>query len=147
MLFQEGNKYWEFRGKNGANFKYDATTLWEQGVKYFNWISEQVWNKKEAIKSGDMAGTLIDIPTSTPMSIEGFCIFADIARQTFINYEKGDNVDLLEVATQIRQIIETQQFEGATVGAFNSSIIARKLGLADKQELNIKQEQPLFGDE
>ena len=34
------------------------------------------------------------------------------------------------------ETIETQQFEGACVGAFNANIIARKLGLADKQEVD-----------
>ena len=135
MPAQIGNKYWQFRGKNGANFKYDADSLWNQAVEYFDWVSEKVWNKKEAIKSGEMAGVLIDIPTSTPMSIEGFCLFADLVRQTFINYEKGDDKDLMEVATRIRQIIENQQFEGATVGAFNPSIIARKLGLTEKTDI------------
>lgn len=147
MEFQENNKFWTYRNKHGRNFKYNAETLWLEAEKYFEMASQRVWNKKEAIKSGDLAGTLIDIPTSTPFSIEAFCLFADIDRQTFINYEKGNDGDLFEVATRIRQIIENQQFEGASVGAYNPSIIARKLGLADKTDVSIKTEQPLFGDE
>lgn len=147
MLFQEGNKYWEFRNKHGRDYKYTAEGLWEEAVKYFEWISEKVWNKKEAIKSGEMAGSLIDIPTSIPMSIDGFCIFADIDHKTFSNYEKDESSDFFPITTRIRKIIESQQFEGATVGAFNPSIIARKLGLTDKSEVTVKQEQPLFGDD
>lgn len=146
MSFEIGNQYWKFRNKHGRNHKYTPESLWEEAIAYFEWISQRVWNKKEAIKSGDLAGTLIDIPTSTPMSIEGFCLFADIDHKTFSNYEKEDNIDFFPITTRIRKIIESQQFEGATVGAFNPSIIARKLGLADKQEINLKQEQPLFGD-
>jgi hypothetical protein len=146
MSFEIGNQYWKFRNKHGRNHKYTPESLWEEAIVYFEWISQRVWNKKEAIKSGDLAGTLIDIPTSTPMSIEGFCLFADIDHKTFSNYEKEDNIDFFPITTRIRKIIESQQFEGATVGAFNPSIIARKLGLADKQEINLKQEQPLFGD-
>jgi len=146
MSFEIGNQYWKFRNKHGRNHKYTPESLWEEAITYFEWISQRVWNKKEAIKSGDLAGTLIDIPTSTPMSIEGFCLFADIDHKTFSNYEKEDNIDFFPITTRIRKIIESQQFEGATVGAFNPSIIARKLGLADKQEINLKQEQPLFGD-
>jgi len=72
------------------------------------------------------------------MSIESFCIFADISTETFRNYESKDEIykDFFEVTTRIRAIIESQQFEGATVGAFNPNIIARKLGLQD----NVKQE-------
>lgn len=36
----------------------------------------------------------------------------------------------------MEETIETQQFEGACVGAFNANIIARKLGLVDKQEVD-----------
>jgi hypothetical protein len=45
-----------------------------------------------------------------------------------------------------RQIIDNQQFEGAASGFLNPNIIARKLGLSDKQDHTIKSEQPLFPD-
>lgn len=142
-----GNNYWEFRNKHGRDFKYTPEALWDEAVKYFDWMSERVWNKKEAIKSGDLAGSLIDVPTSTPMSIESFCLFADITTETFRKYEKGKGYeDFIEVTTRVREIIESQQFEGATVGAYNANIIARKLGLADKTESKVTIEQPLFGD-
>lgn len=135
--FQEGNNYWEFRDKHGKDFSYTPSLLWEEAVKYFDWISKKSWNKKEAIKSGEMAGELIDIPTSTPMSIKSFCLYADISHQTFLNYEsnQGSYIDYFEVTTRIRSIIESQQFEGATVGAYNPNIIARTLGLTDKTDL------------
>lgn len=135
-LFKEGNNYWEFRGKHGTNFAYTPDQLWEEAVKYFEWVSKKVWNKKEAIKSGEMTGQLIDIPTSTPMSIKGFCLFADISHQTFLNYEsnQGSYVDFFEITTRIRAIIESQQFEGATVGAYNPNIIARTLGLTERTD-------------
>lgn len=139
--FEIGNEYWKFRNKHGKDHKYTAEGLWEEAERYFEWVSEKVWNKKEAIKSGDLAGTLVDIPTSTPMSIEGFCIFADITRQTFLNYEKETENGYFEVLTRIRQIIENHQFEGATVGAFNPNIIGRKLGLAEKTDITTNGEK------
>ena len=136
MAAPKGNNYWQFRNKHGRDFKYTPDALWDEAVKYFDWISNKVWNKKEAIKSGEMAGSLIDIPTQTPMSIESFCLFADIDDQTFRNYEKGEGYeDFFAITTRIRKIIESNQFEGATVGAYNPNIIARKLGLSDKQEI------------
>lgn len=133
----KGNNYWEFRNKNGRDFKYTPELFWEEAIKYFEWISVKVWNKKDPIKSGDLAGSLIDVPTQTPMSIESFCIFADISTETFRNYESKEESykDFFEVTTRIRSIIESQQFEGATVGAFNPNIIARKLGLQDKTDI------------
>lgn len=133
----KGNNYWQFRNKHGRGFTYTPDSLWEEAVKYFEWISEKVWNKKEAIKSGEMSGTLIDIPTQTPMSIESFCLFLDIDRNTFLNYEsnKDPYKDFFQVSTYIRGVIESNQFEGATVGAYNPNIIARKLGLSDRNDI------------
>jgi len=134
MAAPKGNNYWEFRNKHGRDFRYSPDLFWDEAVKYFEWMIDKVWNKKDPIKSGDMAGTLIDVPTQTPMSIESFCLFADISTETFRNYESKEEQykDFFEVTTRIRSIIESQQFEGATVGAFNPNIIARKLGLQDK---------------
>ena len=134
MAAPKGNNYWQFRDKHGRDFKYTPDTLWDEAVKYFEWMGTRVWNKKDPIKSGDMAGTLIDIPTQIPMSLESWYIFADIDRETFKNYESKEETykDFFAVATRIRIIIESQQFEGAVVGAFNPSIIASKLGLSNR---------------
>lgn len=130
----KGNEYWKFRNKHGRDFAYTPELLWEEALKYFEFMSSSVWNKKEPIKSGDKAGMLIDVPTQTPMSIETFCLFADISRQTFLNYESTEEAykDFFEVSTRIRGVIESNQFEGASVGAYNQSIMASKLGLANK---------------
>lgn len=141
--FEKGNNYWSFRHKHGRSFAYTPELLWDEAVKYFDWISERVWNKKEAIKSGELAGTLVNIPTNMPMSIESFCLFSDITCDTFRNYEsnEGSYKVFFEVTTRIRTIIESQQFEGATVGAYNPNIIARKLGLIDKKDVTTDGEK------
>jgi len=136
MAAPKNNNYWQFRNKHGRNFKYTPDNLWKEAVKYFEWISQKVWNKKEAIKSGDKAGTTMDVPTQTPMSIQSFCLFADIDENTFSRYEKEEGYqDFWEITTRIKAIIESNQFEGATVGAYNPNIIARKLGLTDKKDI------------
>jgi hypothetical protein len=136
MAAPKGNNYWEFRNKHGRDFAYTPDLLWDEAVKYFNWMLDKVWNKKDPIKGGDMAGTLIDVPTQIPMSITSFCLFADIDENTFQRYEKEVGYeDFWAITKKIKGIIESQQFEGAVVGAFNPNIIARKLGLTDKTEL------------
>lgn len=143
MAAAKGNNYWEFRNKHGANFAYNPDSLWDEAVKYFEWISKRVWSKKDAVRSGENAGMLIDIPTQTPMSIESFCLFADISFQTFRNYEsnEGNYKVFFEVTARIRKIIESNQFEGATVGVYNPNIIARKLGLVDRTDLTTKDNE------
>lgn len=148
MAAAKGNNYWQFRGKHGRDFKYTPEEWDTESVKYFEYMASKVWNKKEAIKSGELAGQLIDIPTQTPMSIESFCLFMDIDRGTWDNYEsnEGNYKDFFNITTRVRAVIESNQFEGATVGAYNPNIIARKLGLVDRQEQTLIQEQPLFPD-
>ena len=140
MAAPKQNNYWQFRNKHGRDFKYTPDELWNEALAYFEFMSKSVWNKKEAIKSGDKAGTLIDIPTITPLSIETFCLYADISRPTLLNYESNEDPykDFFTITTCIKDIISSQQFEGATVGAYNPNIIARKLGLSDKSETEIK---------
>ncbi len=62
-------------------------------------------------------------------------------------FREGDYPAFFEVITRADQIIDQHQFEGASVGAFNANIIARKLGLADKKILQGDKEQPLFPDQ
>ena len=46
-----------------------------------------------------------------------------------------------------RQIIYTQKFEGSAAGLLNPNIIARDLGLNDKQELIVNYPQKIFSRE
>ena len=75
----------------------------------------------------------------------GLCNFIDLAISNFKEYEKRE--DYQAVTTRVRQIIYNQKFEGAASGFLNANIIARDLGLADKQSHSHVVEQPLFPDE
>lgn len=132
MPAPEGNKYWEKREKHGRNKKYTPEELWNKACEYFQWIDDNPWEKVDFVRGGEMAGTKVHLPTSRPYLITGFCVFADIDVKTFDAYGKQE--DFLPVHTRIRDIIYTQKFEGAAVGAFNANLIARDLGLTDKQE-------------
>jgi hypothetical protein len=127
-----GNQFWKLAdwGKPKA---YQPDDLWEKACDYFEWCESNPWNKNEAIKGGDAAGTIMQIPTERPFTIHAFCIFAGIVTKTFWNYEQDEAY--LPICTRIREIIYSQKFEGAVVGAFNANIIARDLGLSDKSEL------------
>jgi len=48
------------------------------------------------------------------------------------------------VIEHIEDIIETQQFEGAVVGIFNTSIIARKLGLREQTDITTNGQNATF---
>lgn len=135
MAAPEGNQYWQF-AKHTSNAIYTPETLWDKAKEYFEWCLASPWFKKEAIKGGDAAGTIIEIPTAKPFTLKGFSLFAGISFQTFENYSKKEGY--VDITTRIREICYTQKFEGAAVGAFNANIIARDLGLSEKSEIQVE---------
>lgn len=129
-----GNQFWKDRSESGRNLIWSSPDeLWKEAKEYFKETSERVWNKVD-FKGSKV--TKVEIPTSVPFSLQGLCLYLDCSLNTFKNYEERD--DFLIVTSKIRNIIENQQFEGAVVGAFNPSIIASKLGLANKSEVTNK---------
>lgn len=132
MAAPKGNEYWKLAVDIGKPKAYTPETLLEKANAYFEWACNNPWYKNEAVKSGDNVGDIIPIPTARPLTTQGFCVYAGITYQTFLNYEAQQ--EYLEVIRHIRNITYTQKLEGAAVGAFNANIIARDLGLADKSE-------------
>lgn len=168
MSAPTGNKFWMLRGKHGRDRAFSTPDeLWETACEYFQWCDDNPWTSKKAIqrtapsrkkakKGEDGNKTEQHIqqeitPTQRPYSITGFCVFAGVNMSWWRNFrakcdrEKED--DFSAVLQRIEEIIETQQFEGACVGAFNANIIARKLGLTEKQELDHKNNGRSFGDD
>lgn len=134
MAAPKGNKFYMKREKSGRELIYESPdALLNEAYKYFEWCEENPWIKNDFIKGGDMAGSIVGIPTSRPYTIEGLCVYLGICIKTFHNYEERD--DFVQVITHIREVIRQNQIEGACVGAYNSNIVARVLGLANKQEV------------
>ena len=48
-----------------------------------------------------------------------------------------DNDDFVTVITDIETVIRTQKFEGAAADLLNANIIARDLGMTDKQAIDV----------
>lgn len=128
-----GNQYWTFREKHGRDKDYaNGEELLPVIIEYFQWCVDNPWYKNEVIKSGDRVGDIIQVPTARPFTLSGLCIHLVISETTWKTYRK--NKDFLSVTNWAQTVIDTQQFEGAAVGVFQHQIIARKLGLIDKNE-------------
>lgn len=78
------------------------------------------------------AGQTISVPCERPLTLTGFCRFAEISRDSFYNYEAKP--EFSELLTFIREAIEADQLDGALVGVYDSSIVARVLRLADRKD-------------
>ena len=81
----------------------------------------------------------MDVPTARPYTWQGLTRYLNCNTQYFSEFEKKQQPgsDFSIVINNIREVIYQQKFEWATVGVFNSNIISRDLGLADKQEARV----------
>jgi hypothetical protein len=136
MSAPKGNSFWKNRSKHGRDKLFESSDLmWKAACEYFQWCDDHPWYKTEAIKSGDFCGSMIDIPTQRPYTLSGLCLYLHCNSAYFRTFKvqlpEGEQ-DFNTVIRNIEDVIYTQKFEGAAVGAFNANIIARDLGLADK---------------
>lgn len=145
MSAPKGNEYYKLRSKDGRDkiFKTPKALL-DSCNEYFQWCIDNPLKESQAFHFQGFI-TYASIDKMRPFTLEGLCNFIDISTKAFKLYEERQ--DFVPVTTRIRQIIENQQFEGAAAGFLNPNIIARKLGLTDKSEVKVSQEQPLFGND
>jgi len=136
MAAPKGNQYAKDSGE-GRPMLYTTPELWKKAVdSYFAWCDVNPIMRNEALKSGVDAGRIIQIPIERPYLIEGLCDFLDISVDTFRNYEKGNGYeDFFLVSAYARNRIYSQNLTFGYTGAFDAGLVARKLGIADKQEM------------
>jgi hypothetical protein len=141
MAAPKGNQYHK-GGTEGRPLIFNSPNEYRNAIqRYFDWCDENPIQKNEALKSGVDAGRIIKIPTQRPYLIEGLCDFLDISLQTFYNYEKNQEYkDFFEVAAWARNKVFTQNLSFGYVGGFDAGLVARKLGIADRQEMEMKWE-------
>lgn len=134
-----GNQFWKLRSKHGRDKLFKTSELlWEAATEYFEWCDSHPWQKVEST-TGQNKNDVKITPTERPYTISGLCLYLDCNVQYFSQFKNAlpkDEKDFSLVITRIEQTIYTQKFEGAAVGAFNSNIIARDLGLSDKSSVN-----------
>ncbi|HKG67813.1 MAG TPA: terminase small subunit, partial [Segetibacter sp.] len=79
----------------------------------------------------------VEIPTARPFTLYGLCRYLGVNTKYFNDFKKTASEDFSEVIRRIEEVIKMQKLEGAMVGAFNANIVARDLGLTDRQEINL----------
>ena len=101
-------------------------------MEYFEWVEENpLYEAKAFAYQGQV--TVEYLTKMRAMTIAGLCLFLDIDMQTWANYKT--NPDFFGVCESVEKSIYQQKFTGASADLLNASIIARDLGLADKQDL------------
>lgn len=140
--FLPGNRLWEARSSHGRNPKFEtAEDLWSACCEYFEWVDanplheQKVFNGKDGIVK-------TDVTKMRAMTIGGLCLFLDISRETWTEWRKS-RADFSEVIRAADEVIYSQKFSGAAADLLNANIIARDLGLSDKQEHTGKDGGPI----
>lgn len=145
MVVRKEKPLWKQQSKLLKEELFDSPEkLRSAAFSYFEWCDKNTWYKQEPIKSGSECGRIIDIPIRRPYSISGLCSFLKCSQSFYYRFKKKCSADFNEVIELIEDIIETQQFEGAVVGIFNTSIIARKLGLREQTDITTNGQNATF---
>lgn len=131
-----GNQFWKLRSKHGRD-KLFATPelLWEAATEYFEWCDNHPWTKKDWVGKDAFE---VEREVSRPYTLSGLCVYLDCSTSYFREFKRiiqDKDKDFLTVITRIEEVMFTQKFEGAAVGAFNANIISRDLGLTEKQTI------------
>lgn len=102
--------------------------------EYFAWVDANPWRaeKKQFAAKREMWATT-DEKKKVPYTQIGLCCYLGISQDTWKIYEKQDH--LKQTVAWAEKQIARNKFDGAASGFYNHSIIARDLGLADKQEI------------
>lgn len=130
------------KGNNGAPSFKTPMDLWQRSCEYFDYIDENpLWVEKPMTEDGIIVNHTYYKPR--PYTMEGLAVYLCISRSWFRtfkhshkNTEDPRKLMFLAVITEIEQIVFTQQYEGATADIFNSNLVARYLGLVEKQEID-----------
>lgn len=138
--FVKGNTYWKLAdptkvGKPRIFPK--PIDLWNAAISYFEWSDSHPIVKQ--VPTGTKVNPVVQVELQRPYTYQGMCAYLGICNLEA--YKK--RTEYSEVLTHIDNIIYSNKFEGAAVGVFNSAIIARDLGLIDKQENKIEANEPL----
>jgi len=141
MAAPKGNEFWKARSSHGRNPIFASPQdLWGACEQYFQWVEENpLWEAKAFAFQGVV--TVESIPKMRAMTINALCLFLDIDKSTWDAYRGREGFS--GVTTRVDETIPSQKFEGASADLLNANIIARDLGLADKQELTGKDGKDL----
>ena len=135
-----GNQFWKLRSKHGRDKLFESPQLlWEASCEYFEWCeSNPLYETKAFAFQGII--TTEELPKMRAMTMSQLCFYLNCNEayfRTFKSQLPDGEVDFNTVIKDIEQIVFNQKFQGAAADLLNSNIIARDLGLADRQETSV----------
>jgi hypothetical protein len=142
----KGNQFWKLRSKHGRD-KLFATPqiLWSAACEYFEWCEKHPLFETKAFA---YKGKIVTkkLPLMRAMTLSQLCFYLKCNEAYFRTFKAQlpeNEKDFNTVIEEIEKIIYNQKFQGAAANLLNANIIARDLGLADKQEFTGKDGGPI----
>lgn len=134
-MFAPGNQLWKRRKAPCSEPKFKtAEELLEACCEYFQWVEDNpLWEEKAFAYEGEV--TYANVAKPRVMTIQALCTFIGVTHPTWLNWRR-DRTDLKDVIAWAESVVYCNKFEGASAGLYNANIIARDLGLADRNELS-----------
>ena len=133
MAAPKGNEFWKLRSKHGRGRIIESPEVLAQASdEYFklcidNPIRTYDYKGKDAEK--------VEYLIPKVFQKNELARFCDLSEWRLIDDLKKINEDFSQVVTRIEGIIADQKYQFAVANIFNSNIVARDLGLADKSEV------------
>lgn len=126
-----GNQFWKMRTKHGRDRLFaDPDTLWAACCEYFEWVEANPLIEHQPFAYQGVVN-LEPVPKMRAMTLEGLYFFLRIGSSTWFDWRNQEGFS--EVVREAEAVIRDQKFTGAAAGFLSANIIARDLGLADKQ--------------
>lgn len=119
--------------------------LYNAFLKYKEYVKEEAneWIKVSYVGKD---ATRVEEPQKVPLTIEGFeryCYDNYGCVNQYMDNKQGYYDDFVIICTRIKREIRENQIKGGLLGFFNPSITQRLNGLADKQEVEQKRDEPI----
>lgn len=134
----KGNQFWKARSSHGRKPIFETPEImWDACAEYFEWVEDNPL-QEAVVYQGEIGAE--PKPLMRAMTVKGLCIFLDVGEDYFNDFEQrldkdtDKGKDFARVIKKVRNIIDTQKFEGASAGLLNPNIIARDLGLSEKTD-------------
>lgn len=136
MAWTKDNILWMLRSTSGRDNK--ITDIKEFETLVFDYFKKTV---EENIVVGQVyspTGKKEELTRPMPFTKEGLALHCGYCNWNSLKNIVNQGNDFFKVLTRAETLIYKQKFDHATVGVYNHSIIARDLGLIDKQEIEEK---------
>ncbi|MGV3528935.1 MAG: terminase small subunit [Flavisolibacter sp.] len=128
------NSFWKQRSKHGRDRKFETPEMIREAAEeYFEWCDNNPLKEEKVFGSG--VHETVDVMRA--YTIQGMCLFLGINMSTWKRYR--DMAMYREVCEEVEMIIYEQKFTGAAGNLLNPTIIARDLGLVDKQDHTVSR--------